>query len=175
MSERWRASRREPAKSAAFRDECSRLSGARGQDGPSRSAKTRRTRGRGRPDKPKANGPTRNRPTRSEDESATIWSRPPVQAIWLPKFYDGERKRMFAHIHDGEGEALDIKQRLQKGNTDTGNVRFAIVESEFKWTNQRFRGDADKKRYFCALLALTHGHGVRRSLDVRQRVLGRGR
>ena len=34
-------------------------------------------------------------------------------------------------------------------------MRFAIVESEFKWTNQRFRGDADKKRYFCALLALT--------------------
>ena len=62
---------------------------------------------------------------------------------------------MFAHIHDGAGETTDVKQRLQKGTTDTGNVRFAIVESEFKWTNQRFRGDADKKRYFCALLALT--------------------
>ena len=91
----------------------------------------------------------------SEDESGDDMSRPPVQAIWLPKFYSQERERVFAHIHDGAGETTDVKQRLQKGTTDTGNVRFAIVESEFKWTNQRFRGDADKKRYFCALLALT--------------------
>ena len=145
---------KEPAKSAAFRDECSRLSVAHAD-------KTCITIGEDEKDKDDDN--VADKPaewpdedsSEEEDDSGDDMSRPPIQAIWLPKFYEQERERVFAHIHDGEGEALDIKQRLQKGNTDTGNVRFAIVESEFKWTNQRFRGDADKKRYFCALLALT--------------------
>ena len=79
-----------------------------------------------------------------------------MQAIWLPKFYSQERERVFAHIHDGAGETSSVKQRLQTGTTDTGNVRFAIVESEFK-TGQTSgsAASADKKRYFCALLALT--------------------
>ena len=45
----------------------------------------------------------------------------------------------------GAGETSSVKQRLQTGTTITGIVRFRIVESEFKWTNQRFRGEPDKK------------------------------
>jgi len=142
---------KEPAKSAAFHAECTRLSAAHGD-------KTCITIGKDEKDVDEAPDKATEWPdedSSSEEESDDMWSRPPIQAIWLPKFYDQERKRVFAHIHDGAGETTDVKQRLQKGTTDTGNVRFAIVESEFKWTNQRFRGDADKKRYFCALLALT--------------------
>ena len=90
------------------------------------------------------------------DESGDDMSRPPIQGIWLPKFYDQERERVFAHIHDGAGETSSIKQRLQKGTTDTGNVKFGIVEAEWDWLQKRFKGDAAREqKYFCALLALT--------------------
>ena len=46
---------------------------------------------------------------------------------------------------------------MQKGNTDTGNVKFGIVEAEWDWLQKRFKGDADREqKYFCGLLALTH-------------------
>ena len=143
----------EPAKSAAFRDECSRLSAAHGD-------KTCITIGKDEKDKDDDVEP--DKPTEWPDEDSSSeedegdMTRPPVQAIWLPKFYSQERERCFAHIHDGAGETSSVKQRLQTGTTITGIVRFRIVESEFKWTNQRFRGEADKdQKYFCALLALT--------------------
>ena len=147
---------KEPAKSAAFHAECTRLSAAHGD-------KTCITIGKDEKDKVDDNvadkpteWPDEDSSSEEEQESGDDMSRPPVQAIWLPKFYSQERERCFAHIHDGAGETSSVKQRLQNGTTVTGNVRFAIVESEFKWTNQRFRGDADKdKKYFCALLALT--------------------
>ena len=72
---------------------------------------------------PKAEWPDSDSSDESEG-AADEMSKPPVQALWLPKFYDGERKRMFAHVHRGAGESTSIKQRLQKGNTDTGNVTF---------------------------------------------------
>ena len=105
---------------------------------------------------PKAEWPDSDSSDESED-AADEMSKPPVQALWLPKFYDGERKRMFAHVHRGAGESTSIKQRLQKGNTDTGNVKFGIVEAEWDWLQKRFKGDADREqKYFCGLLALTH-------------------
>ena len=105
---------------------------------------------------PKAEWPDSDSSDESEDSSDEI-SKPPIQALWLPKFYDDERERMFAHIHEGEGETSSIKQRLQKGTTDTGNVKFGIVEAEWDWLQKRFKGDPDRdQKYFCSLLALTH-------------------
>ena len=105
---------------------------------------------------PKAEWPDSDSSDESED-AADEMSKPPVQALWLPKFYYNERKRMFAHVHLGAGETTSIKQRLQKGNTDTGNVKFGIVEAEWDWLQKRFKGDADREqKYFCGLLALTH-------------------
>ena len=146
---------KEPAKSAAFRDECSRLSVAHAD-------KTCIT--IGEDEKDKGVDDVADKPTEwpdedsssEEEESDDDMSRPPIQGIWLPKFYDQERERVFAHIHDGAGETSSIKQRLQKGTTDTGNVKFGIVEAEWDWLQKRFKGDAAREqKYFCALLALT--------------------
>ena len=105
---------------------------------------------------PKAEWPDSDSSDESED-AADEMSKPPVQALWLPKFYYNERKRMFAHVHLGAGETTSIKQRLQKGNTDTGNVKFGLVEAEWDWLQKRFKGDDDREqKYFCGLLALTH-------------------
>ena len=145
---------KESAKSAAFRDECSRLSVAHAD-------KTCITIGEDEKDKvDEAPGKATEWPdedsSSEEDESGDDMSRPPIQGIWLPKFYDQERERVFAHIHDGAGETSSIKQRLQKGTTDTGNVKFGIVEAEWDWLQKRFKGDAAREqKYFCALLALT--------------------
>ena len=145
---------KEPA-SAAFHSECSRLLVAHPDKHCVSIGADEKDKDDDVSDKP-TEWPDEDSSSEEEQEFGDdIWSRPPVQAIWLPKFYSQERERCFAHIHDGAGETSSVKQRLQIGTTTTGNVRFAIVESEFKWTNQRFRGDADKKRYFCALLALT--------------------
>ena len=55
------------------------------------------------------------------------------------------------------GKTSSIRQRLQKGTTDTGNVKFGIVEAEWAWLQKRFKGDAAREqKYFCSLLALTH-------------------
>ena len=55
------------------------------------------------------------------------------------------------------GKTSSIRQRLQKGTTDTGNVKFGIVEAEWDWLQKRFKGEADREqKYFCSLLALTH-------------------
>ena len=151
FSQRGSAGGKEPA-SAAFRSECSRLLVAHPDKHCVSIGADEKDKDDDVSDKP-TEWPDED--SSEEEDSGDDMSRPPVQAIWLPKFYSQERERVFAHIHDGAGETSSVKQRLQIGTTTTGNVRFAIVESEFKRANQRFRGDPDKKRYFCALLALT--------------------
>ena len=96
---------KEPAKSAAFRDECTRLSVVHADKTCITIGEDEEDEDDEAPDKP-TEWPDEE--SSEEEESGDDMERPPVQAIWLPKFYNNERERVFAHIHDGEGEALDI-------------------------------------------------------------------
>lgn len=60
--------------------------------------------------------------------------------LWLPKFYKEEVGRIGAHVC-GEGETIEIKRRLDKGNTDTGNLTIDIYNREFSCIKEsRLRG-----------------------------------
>jgi hypothetical protein len=74
--------------------------------------------------------------------------------LWLPREYLELRRRIEAHVGWGKGESARIQQRLEKGNTDTGNLKFHILEQELDVIkkNQKRR---TLKYKFCSILALT--------------------
>merc|ERR1712224_770827 len=77
--------------------------------------------------------------------------------LWLPAEYSTVVKRMRMHCHKGHGESEEIKKRLDKGNTDTGNLKIAIFEAEFEAVKQMqsesCSGAIASK--LCSMLALT--------------------
>jgi hypothetical protein len=60
------------------------------------------------------------------------------EVLWLPIFFKEEMGRVRRHLH-GEGESEEIKKRLAKGNTDTGNLKISIFEREFRAIKDRER------------------------------------
>ena len=50
---------------------------------------------------------------------------------FLPKFFNEEFRRIRRHVELGEGETSALKRRLEKGNTDTGNIKIEMFTSEF--------------------------------------------
>ena len=70
--------------------------------------------------------------------------------LWLPAFFEKEVDRVARHFN-GEGESSNIRSRLQKGNTDTGNITFDIFQSNL----EHIKGYLDYPSKFCGILALT--------------------
>merc|ERR1711865_1047480 len=54
-----------------------------------------------------------------------------VNTVWLSAYWREERERVEGHIRWGDGESESIKKRLDKGNTDTGNLKLMMLEHEF--------------------------------------------
>jgi len=92
----------------------------------------------------------------AEDDDSDCGEAPCAEnthVLWLPAEYAAVKKRMRMHCFDGHGESEEIKKRLDKGNTDTGNVKIAIYEAEFEAIKQR-KGPTVLASKLCALLAL---------------------
>lgn len=68
----------------------------------------------------------------SEDEEETPVTSENFQPMWLPKIYNNHYDRIGGHFFEGEGETIAIKQRLNKGNTDTGNLRIMIFYKQLE-------------------------------------------
>lgn len=72
--------------------------------------------------------------------------------LWLAGGdFDSELDRMRNHLLDGEGESIDIKSRLENGNTDSGNLTISIFTSEL----QHIEKYNDWTKRFYSTLALT--------------------
>mmetsp|Transcript_10653 Transcript_10653/g.21881 ORF Transcript_10653/g.21881 Transcript_10653/m.21881 type:complete len:366 (-) Transcript_10653:1438-2535(-) len=71
--------------------------------------------------------------------------------LWLhPKFFS-EHSRLLGHF-SGEGESMDIKNRISYGNTDSGNILVEICESNWKYIKSRSSKMWSK---LCSVLAIT--------------------
>mmetsp|Transcript_19800 Transcript_19800/g.29433 ORF Transcript_19800/g.29433 Transcript_19800/m.29433 type:complete len:514 (-) Transcript_19800:174-1715(-) len=81
-----------------------------------------------------------------------MYSNDTVHVLWLPLEYPNEHKRCFGHFLRGEGESRSIQKRLEKGNTDTGNITISIFESELAYMKKRGRTLREK---FATALSLT--------------------
>lgn len=83
-----------------------------------------------------------------------------VKVLWLPKFYDAEKKRLWSHCFTGEGETTEIKRSLAMGLADAAKLKFDIVQAELDALRDRFgraNKEADKEsQKLCATLALSH-------------------
>jgi len=66
-----------------------------------------------------------------EEEEEIMMSLDTHYVLWLPAFWEEELSRMRGHFN-GDQESNTIKQRLQKGNTDTGNLTMNILSSEYE-------------------------------------------
>jgi hypothetical protein len=79
--------------------------------------------------------------------------------LWLPHDYLQHRKRIQAHLDWGKGEGVRMQERLQKGNTDTGNLKIQMIDKELTAAKQPKKGQKKAtsalKQRFCAILALT--------------------
>ncbi len=87
-----------------------------------------------------------------DDEEEDIPSTPDyVQPLWLPDSYREHYRRIARHFHNGEGETINIQQRLEKGTTDTGNIKIELFEFELEYV----KSQQCPKEKFGAALALT--------------------
>ena len=59
------------------------------------------------------------------------------------------RKRVRAHCLSGEGETDDIQRRLQKGNTDTGNIKIGLHTQELHAAMSIGRCNCSTQRCSC--------------------------
>ena len=62
-----------------------------------------------------------------------------VNTVWLSAYWREERERVEGHIRWGDGESESIKKRLDKGNTDTGNLKLMMLEREFNAVKRNLR------------------------------------
>eukprot|EP01048_Picozoa_sp_COSAG05_P005935 COSAG05_NODE_367_length_10739_cov_10.311842_3_plen_595_part_00 len=53
-----------------------------------------------------------------------------MHVLWLPACFERENERVRDHVNEGKGECEEIKKRLQKGNTDTGNLKISMFAAE---------------------------------------------
>jgi len=74
-----------------------------------------------------------------------------MHVLWLPAVFNEHSTRVSGHFNWGEGEARQIQKRLEKGNTDTGNLKAEIFEQELRYANSL----KNVKEKLCATLALT--------------------
>mmetsp|Transcript_2001 Transcript_2001/g.3181 ORF Transcript_2001/g.3181 Transcript_2001/m.3181 type:complete len:406 (+) Transcript_2001:129-1346(+) len=74
-----------------------------------------------------------------EERPPLVYSNETVHVLWLPLEYPDEHNRCFGHFLQGEGESRSIQQRLEKGNTDAGNITISIFESELAYMKKRGR------------------------------------
>lgn len=75
-------------------------------------------------------------PKKESAESYGEEEDPPTSAenyhvLWLPKKYSEELARIKPHFQCGKGECRQIHKRMDKGNTDSGNLKAEIFRSEF--------------------------------------------
>jgi len=73
------------------------------------------------------------------------------QSLWLPKTFSEHHSRIACHMSSGEGECRDIQQRLEKGTTDSGNLKIELFEYELQYAKKV----QTTKEKFCAVLALS--------------------
>ena len=50
--------------------------------------------------------------------------------LWLPGVFNEDRERVGAHVREGRGETTSIQARMEKGNTDTGNLTYWMLSAE---------------------------------------------
>lgn len=73
--------------------------------------------------------------------------------------YAKEVERMESHVQQGKGEANSIRQRLNKGNTDTGNLQLSVLTAEFAAIKDERCPTARKlMRTLCLLNSMTSGY-----------------
>lgn len=83
--------------------------------------------------------------------------------LWLPSAYRMIDERVRSHCLHGEGESRAIQRRLEKGNTDTGNLKIDIHSTELEAIKdlnglKPYHGFAPEKQFehkLCTALALT--------------------
>ena len=73
------------------------------------------------------------------------------QPLWLPKAFTKHHSRIACHMSSGEGECRYMQQRLEKGTTDSGNLKIELFEYEL----QHAKKIQTTKEKFCAVLALS--------------------
>ena len=73
------------------------------------------------------------------------------QPLWLPKVFSEHHSRIAGHMSSGEGECRYVQQRLEKGNTDSGNLKIELFEYELQYAKKV----QTTKEKFCAVLALS--------------------
>jgi len=87
-----------------------------------------------------------------EDEDEGIPQTPEYfQPLWLPKGFTEHYSRIACHLSSGEGECRDIQQRLEKGNTDSGNIKIELFEYELQYA-KKIQTTTER---LCAILALS--------------------
>lgn len=87
----------------------------------------------------------------SEDEEGNPETNQFYEPLWLPECYKTYYRQIYNHFMAGEGESSDIKMRLEKGNTDTGNIKEMLFQRQLAYV-KKIRSTQEK---FAATLALT--------------------
>ena len=87
----------------------------------------------------------------SEDEEENPQTDQFYEPLWVPECYKTFHTQIYDHFMDGEGETSDIKNRLQKGNTDTGNLREWLFRNQLAYV-KKIKSSQER---FAAALALT--------------------
>jgi hypothetical protein len=50
--------------------------------------------------------------------------------LWLPGVFNEDHARVGEHVREGKGETTSIQARMEKGNTDTGNLTYMMLSAE---------------------------------------------
>lgn len=77
-------------------------------------------------------------------------------ALWLPAEFDLDGTHVHEHVHKGTCETFEIQERIDNGNTDSGNLKIEIMRNEFE-VMKRIAGPQPQRlpRKLCRCLALT--------------------
>uniref|UniRef100_A0A7S3Q9A8 Uncharacterized protein n=1 Tax=Chaetoceros debilis TaxID=122233 RepID=A0A7S3Q9A8_9STRA len=80
-----------------------------------------------------------------DPRTAEFW-----EPLWLPASFEDQYQRISGHFGWGEGEGQEIQRRLEKGNTDSGNIKVELFEQELAYV----RKIKSTQERFAATLAL---------------------
>jgi len=84
-----------------------------------------------------------------EDQEPPPMSTENTKVIWMQEDLSKEIGRVRGHIR-GEGETSELIRRLDKGNTDTGNLKISIFEAELDYAKRR----KNWQEKLCSLVAI---------------------
>lgn len=90
-------------------------------------------------------------PNADDDEEIPL-TKENYKVLWVPVDYKIVHEKVCAHFLRGEGESRDIRFRLEKGTTDTGNLQVQLLESHFLYIKHELKS---WKPRFLHMLALT--------------------